>query len=474
MARLLRTFVITVAALTIGVSVPAATAQTKLSGPIAIVGGMLVDGHGGRPVHDAVVVVEGSKITAIGTAGTLKPPAGATIVDGRGMTVLPGLIDLHCHVDIVGHGVYDEWHPVAKARYKEVLPAESRDVLMSGVTVGREPGGFLETDLWVRDSINRGDFPGPRRLVAGPYISFGDPATGDSGPHGDPNSRNAHYLMVNTPEGAREAAIYLLDRGVDLLKAYNGLTEPMVRAITEEAHKRGKHVASHVTGAEDLKMRIRAGIDSVEHLGNGRAGASGNSYSPEILDLLARSGIPIVPTLNVGLVYEETEQFPGRIEDPAALPGLPADLQDMVRTSLRNYSHLRYFDSKRAANPDLRRLFRQLLDAGVNILMGSEAGTPLNFHASAAAREMVWMNRLGMDPMAVIVASTRGPARFLKMDDRYGSIEVGKVADIIMVDGNPLQDMAVMHRVGFVMKEGVVYKGGSDPAMQRTTTGAAK
>ena len=469
-----RTFSIVFAAITIAVSVPSASEQTRPAGPVAIVGGMLVDGHGGQPLHHSVVVIEGAKITAIGTVDTLKPPAGAAIVDGRGKTVLPGLIDLHCHVDIVGHGVYDEWHPVAKSRYKEVLPAESKAILMSGVTLGREPGGFLETDLWVRDSINRGDFPGPRRLVSGPYISFGDPASGDSGPHGDPNSPNAHYLMVNTAEGAREAAVFLLDRGVDLLKAYNGLTEPMVRAITEEAHKRGKHVASHVTGAEDLKMRIRAGIDSVEHLGNGRAGASGNNYSPEILDLLARTGIPIVPTLNVGLVYEETEQFPGRIEEPAALPGLPADLQDMVRASLRNYSHLRYFDSKRAANSDLRRLFRQLLDAGVNVLMGSEAGTPLNFHASAAAREMVWMNRLGMDPMAVIVASTRGPARFLKMDDRYGSIEVGKVADIIMVDGNPLQDMAVMHRVGFVMKEGVVFKGGSGPEPQSTATGARK
>ena len=137
--------------------------------------------------------------------------------------------------------------------------------------------------------------------------------------------------MVNTPETAREAAVYLLDKGVDLLKAYNNLTEPMVRAISEEAHKRGKHVASHVSGAADLQMRLRAGIDSVEHLGNGRSGADGNIYRPEILALLASSGVPVVPTLNVGLVYEETEGFPERIEDPGAFPFFPADLQTLIR-----------------------------------------------------------------------------------------------------------------------------------------------
>ncbi|MEO5894646.1 MAG: amidohydrolase family protein [Vicinamibacterales bacterium] len=406
------------------------------------------------------MIVEGDKIKAVGTVDSLKPPVGAKIIDGRGKTVMPGLIDMHCHVDIVGHGNYDAWHPIVKARYKEVLPAASRDLLMAGVTTGREPGGFLETDLWVRDAVNRGEFPGPRRLVSGPYISFGDPAKGDSGPHGDPQSSNAHYLMVNTPETAREAAIYLLDKGVDLLKAYNNLTEPMVRAITEEAHKRGKHVASHVSGAADLQMRLRAGIDSVEHLGNGRSGADGNTYRPETLRMLAQSGVPVVPTLSVGLVYEETEKFPERIEDLRAFPFFPSDLQELIRDSVRNFSHLRYFDSKRAANDDVARLFRQLLDARVNVLFGSESGTPLNFHSSAAAREMVWMDRLGMDPMSVIVAATRGPARFLRLDDKYGSIETGKVADIILVDGNPLMSMATMHQVSFVMKDGVIYKGG--------------
>ena len=446
---------------------PGDVAAQPARAPVAIVGGMLIDGHGGAPLHRAVVLVDGGVIKAVGTVESLAPPPGARIVDARGKTILPGLIDLHCHVDIVGHGEYEVWHPIVKTRYKEILPAASRDLLMAGVTTGREPGGFLETDLWVRDAVNRGEFPGPRRLVSGPYISFGDPAKGDSGPHGDPASPNAHYLMVNTPETAREAAVYLLDKGVDLLKAYNNLTEPMVRAITEEAHKRGKHVASHVSGAADLRMRLRAGIDSVEHLGNGRSGADGNTYRPEILTLLAGSGVPVVPTLNVGLVYEETEGFPERIEDPAAFPFFPADLQTLIRGSVRDFSHLRYFDSKRAANGDLPRLFRQLLDSGVRILMGTESGTPLNFHRSAAAREMVWMERLGMDPMAVIVASTRGPARFLRLDDKYGSIETGKVADVILVDGNPLMDMAAMHQVSFVMKDGVIYKGGGGHESRR-------
>lgn len=443
-----------------------ALAQPKGQGTVAIVGGMLIDGHGGQPVPNSVVIVEGDTIKAIGTVDNLKPPAGAKIIDARGKSVLPGLIDMHCHVDIVGHGVYTEWHPFVKTRYKDILPGENKDLLMSGVTLGREPGGFLETDLWVRDSINRGDFPGPRRLVSGPYISFGDPKTGDSGPHGDPNSANAHYLMVDTPERAREAAIYLLDKGVDLLKAYNNLTEPMVKAIVEEAHKRGKHVASHVRGPEDLVMRVRAGVDSIEHMG----GNSGGRFTQESLDLIAQRRVAIVPTLNVGLVYKETEMFPGRLEDPKAMPNFPADAQDMIRQSIRNFSHLRYFDGSKTRNDTATpTLFKQLVDAGANILMGTESGTPMNFHASAAAREMVWMNRLGMDPMKVIVASTRAPAQFLRMDDRYGSIERGKIADIILVDGNPLFDMAVMHQVSFVMKDGLIYKG-DVTAQQRTSS----
>ncbi|MEO5894645.1 MAG: amidohydrolase family protein [Vicinamibacterales bacterium] len=434
-------------------------------GTVAIVGAMLVDGHGGLPLHNSVVIVEGDKIKAVGTVDSLKPPPGAKIIDGRGKTVMPGLIDMHCHVDIVGHGVYGEWHPYVKKHYKEILPGESKDLLMAGVTTGREPGGFLETDLWVRDSIARGDFPGPRRLVSGPYISFGDPKTGDSGPHGDPNSENAHYLMVDTPETAREAAIYLLDKGVDLLKAYNNLTEPMVRAITEEAHKRGKHVASHVRGPEDLAMRIRAGVDTIEHMG----GHSGGRFTQESLDLMAQQRVAVVPTLNVGLVYKETEAFPGRLEDPKAMPNFPPDVQDLIRKSNRQYSHLRYFDGSKTRNDTATPvIFKQLVDAGVTILMGTESGTPLNFHTSAAAREMVWMNKLGMSNMNVIVSSTRAPAQFLRMDDKYGSIEIGKVADVIMVDGNPLFDMAVMHQVSFVMKDGVIYKGDGSGQSSRT------
>lgn len=422
---------------------------------VAIVGGMLVDGFGGPPIHHSVVLVEGKTIKAIGTIDSLPVPPGTKVIDARGKTVMPGLIDMHAHSDIVGAGVYDEWHPISKARYKEFVPAMEKHLLFSGVTTAREVGGFLETDLYIRDSINRGDFPGPRRLVSGPWINFGEPAEGE---------KRHHTINVNTTEGARLAAVKLLDAGVDLIKAYPNLTEDMVRAIAEEAHKRGKHVAAHADSVDDMKMRMRAGVDSVEHIGLGRSGAAGASYTPEMLAHLAQSRIAIVPTLNVGLVYDETEAFPERLENPQELAFFPLEFQDIIRKSVRNYSHLRYFDEKRRGGSHVPHLFKQLLDAGVRILMGTEAGTPLNFHHSAAAREMVWMNRLGMRPMDVIVASTRGPAQFLRMDQSYGSIEVGKVADIIAVDGNPLFDMAVMHQVSIVMKDGVLYKGGATAA----------
>ena len=155
-----------------------------------------------------------------------------------------------------------------------------------------------------------------------------------------------------------------------------------------------KHVATHVNSEEDLLMRLRAGIDSVEHIGVGRSGATGTTYEPEILDLLAQCRVAVIPTLNVDLVYEETEAFPERLEDPEALKFFPQEFQERVRASgIRNYSHLRYFDTKRKGNPYIPGLFKQLVDAGVNVLMGTEAGTPLNFHSTAAPREMVWMHK---------------------------------------------------------------------------------
>lgn len=441
---------------------PVAAQRPPGSGSVvAIVGGMLVDGFGGLPVHHSVVLVEGKTIKAIGTVESLPVPAGARVIDARGKTVMPGLIDMHAHSDIVGAGIYDDWHPISKVRYKEFVPAMEKHLLFSGVTTAREVGGFLETDLYMRDSINRGDFPGPRRLVSGPWINFGEPAEGE---------KRHHTINVNTTDGARQAAIKLLDAGVDLLKAYPNLTEDMVRAIAEEAHKRGKHVAAHADSVEDMKMRMRAGVDSVEHIGLGRSGAAGASYTPEMLAHLAGSRIAIVPTLNVGLVYDETEAFPERLENPRELEFFPKEFQDIIRTSVRKYSHLRYFDEKRRGGEHVPRLFKQLIDAGVRILMGTEAGTPLNFHHSAAAREMVWMNRLGMRPMDVIVASTRAPAQFLRMDQTLGSIEVGKLADIIAVDGNPLFEMAVMHQVSMVMKEGTLYKGGTAAAASTAST----
>jgi imidazolonepropionase-like amidohydrolase len=429
-----------------------------------VVGGMLIDGHGGAPIHHSVILIENDTIKAIGTVSTLEVPAGAKVIDARGKTVMPGLIDLHSHVDIVGAGVYDDWHPVVKERFKEILPASEKHQLMAGVVIAREPGGFLESDLWVRDSINRGEIHGARRLVSGPYINYGDPKTGDSGPHGTPTGAY-HHLNVNTPELAREAAIYLLDAGVDLIKAYNRLTEPMVRAICEEVHKRGKHVAAHVHDDENLDMRLRAGIDSIEHLGVGRSGAT-TRYKPETLELWAESRAPSMPCLSKYFVYRDTERFPERLEDPDALRFFPVKYQNMIRESIRNFSHLRYFDGRGETREDLPRLFRQVLEAGIPIYLGTEAGTPLNFHANAAAREMIWMHRLGMPAMDVILASTRGPARFLRIEERYGSIQEGKIADVIAVDGNPLYDMDVMHNVSVVIKDGWVYKGTAVPNEQ--------
>ena len=289
----------------------------RASGMLALVGGMLITGHGGEPIHHSVVLVEKETIKAIGTVDSLKVPAGARVIDARGKTVMPGLIDMHSHSDIVGAGVYDSrffgaapvvpeggWHPLSKARFKEFVGASEKHQLMAGVTMAREVGGFLDADLYIRDAINRGEIQGSRRLVSGPWINYGDPALTD---------KLFHTINVNTAEGARAAAINLLDvHKVDLIKAYNNLEAGMVKAIVEEAHKRGKHVASHVRGHADLAMRIAAGIDSMEHMG----ATTGDRYTAETLDLLASSRLAVGTDAERRIGLQGNGGVPGKARGP--------------------------------------------------------------------------------------------------------------------------------------------------------------
>lgn len=263
------------------------------------------------------------------------------------------------------------------------------------------------------------------------------------------------YLNVHTAEEARAAFQKVLGVGPNIIKLYNGLTGEQVKAITEEAHKRKLKVTGHVGDNADLLSRIRNGQDAIEHLGF-------DPDDPEVIrELLARRTV-IVPTAITSLaaVLATTEDL-GWIDNPKTRALTPPDLWAELRKSEANLARQDYFrgEIRPRRIEEVGKRVKKLHDAGVRIVIGTDSGTKANFHTDSTRREMELWVRFGIPPMEVISAATRLNAAYLGMGDELGTIEPGKFADIIVVDGNPLTHMADLKHLVYVVKEGVQYKG---------------
>jgi imidazolonepropionase-like amidohydrolase len=415
---------------------------------LALVGGMLLDGHDAPPVHHAAVVIEGEKIVAVGPMSEVEVPEGATVVDTRGRVMLPGLIDLHVHLIILGHGDYSRWDPwiAEHGLVEQVMEISAKQLLAAGITSAVDLGGTLKESLSVRDRIRRGEIPGPRMWMAGPWI------TRDLGDYSDALPTQ---ILVDTPGEAAKAVDRLADAGVDVIKAYVGMRPEHYRAIAHAAHRRKLKVHAHVYEPEDVRNALEAGIDVLTHAGS----AGTPPYPPELVRAIAVKGTPVVVTAAHRVwVYPATLEFPERIQDPRLERDFPPFLHREVMDSLRNPQRLSYFGTT-----DRERLYgpaslKQWLDAGVVLGMGTDSGTPLNFHTEALWREIKAHVDMGMPPMRAISAATRENARILGRGDDLGTIEPGKLADVIVVDGNPLFDVTALGRVETVVKGGVVFE----------------
>jgi imidazolonepropionase-like amidohydrolase len=409
---------------------------------------MLLDGHDAPPLHHAAVVIEGERIVAVGPRSEVKVPEGATVVDTRGRVMLPGLIDLHVHLVILGHGDYARWDPwiAEHGLVEQVMEISAKQLLGAGVTSAVDLGATLKESLSVRDRIQRGEIPGPRMWMAGPWI------TRDLGEYSDALPTQ---ILVDTPGDAARAVDRLADAGVDVIKAYVGLRPEHYRAIADAAHRRKLKVHAHVYEPEEVRDALEAGIDVLTHAGS----AGTPPYPPELVRAIAVKGTPVVVTAAHRVwVYPATLDFPERIEDPRLARDFPPFLYQEVMDSLRNPQRLAYFGTT-----DRERLYgpaslKQWLDAGVVLGMGTDSGTPLNFHTEALWREIKAHVDLGMPPMRAISAATRENARILGRGHDLGTIEPGKLADLIVVDGNPLFDITALGRVETVVKGGVVFR----------------
>lgn len=389
---------------------------------IAFVDGPVFVGDG-RVFEQATVLVEGEKIVKV-AEGNVNLPKDAQKIPLEGKMLLPGFIDSHVHM------CFDcSPDPMASAASESptmtTLKAanSARQTLLAGITTIRDMGGKDGIDLGLKQAINSGLIPGPRMIVSGQLICM-------TGGHGWQVG-----VEVNGVDDVRRAAREQIKAGADILKlmATGGvltpavepgseqLTEAELRAGVEEAHKAGKKTATHAMGTKGILNALRAGIDSIEH---------GVYLNDEAIALMIARDVPLIPTLSV----------PFNIENKGIEAGIPAFA---VEKTLK-------------VKPFHLESIRMAHEAGVRIAMGTDAGTPFNMHGENLG-ELELLIECGFSPIEAIEAGTRIGAQVLGLEQELGTIEEGKRADLILIEGNPLEDIKILHKrelIRLVMQDG--------------------
>jgi imidazolonepropionase-like amidohydrolase len=427
---------------------PPATGGKKL----ALMGGMLLTGYEVPPIHHATVLIEGNKIIAAGPSSEITVPPDATVVDTSGRTMLPGLIEAHGHLVALGHGDYATWFPWIKAHggdvmLTKVMEIAARQLLLAGVTTEVDLGAPLRQILDVRDRINKGQIAGTRVLASGPWISRGAGGAMQEGFGGQ---------NITSPAEAATKVDELANAGIDLIKAHSGLTAEDYNAIADAAHRHHIRVHAHVYAERDVRNALENGIDVLQHVGS--AGTA-PPYSEKLITDIVNAGRPVVVTAaHRAWIYQDTAAFPERLQDPDMKKLFGPEIWAEVQNSLKNWWTLGYFQRTDREMLYRERGVKQFIESGAVMGMGTDSGTPMNFHSEALWREIKVHVDMGMTPMRAIAAATRINAQIIGRRD-LGSIEPGKTADVIVVNGNPLFDIVSLSHVEVVVKDGVVYKG---------------
>ena len=416
----------------------------------ALVGGTLIDGFGGTPIRNSVIIVEGERIKAVGQVGSLAIPAGAEIISTEGMSVLPGLWDMHVHLMLNGHSDYTHWDSTYIDVFESVImPSSAHQLLMAGVTSARDLGAPLEASINVKKRIQNGEIPGPTIYVSGPFIQ--------KAPY--PNTEEFRW-GVNGAADARAKVKKLIDAGVDVIKLIDQdqMTLEEAKAVVDEAHKYGKMVVGHSHRPDEIRIGLQIGVDNFEHTGLSSAPEYPEDIMKAMKERAAKMNLgPIfwTPTVEGLFNYEFVRDNPEKLDDPSWHLGLPDSIVSDIRASLRFPGRMSYFQLTPVRKPTLARKFAQLKESGVVMLIGTDSGIPMKFHSQSTWNELdVWVNHFGMDPLLTIKAATYWPAVAMKVDKDYGTITEGKYADIIAVKGDVLRYINLLQDVDLVMKHG--------------------
>ncbi len=420
----------------------------------ALVGGTLIDGYGGHPLENSVILIQEKQIKAVGQIGSLAVPAGAEIISTEGMSVLPGLWDMHVHLMINGHADYDHWDKTYPSRFRdEIMPASAKQLLLAGITSARDLGGPLDDALAVKKAINDGKIPGPTLYISGPFIQ-----------HKPYPGTEQFRWGVQGEKDARAKIRKLAKAGVDVIKLIDQdqMTMDEVVAVVDEAHKNGLKVVSHSHRPEEIRRGVKAGVDNFEHTGL----SSAPEYPPDVMAMLKERTAQMnlgplywTPTVSILFNYEYMRDFPEMLDDPSWKEGLSQDIIDDIRASLATPDRLPYYQLTPIRRPTLKKKFQQLREAGIVLMIGTDSGVPMLFHSQSTWNELdIWVNHFGVPAMEAIRAATYWPAKFMEQEDNSGTIAVGKYADIIAVRGDVLRHISHLQNVDMVIKHGVRYK----------------
>ncbi|MEM9822000.1 MAG: amidohydrolase family protein [Bacteroidota bacterium] len=420
----------------------------------ALVGGTLIDGFGGQVIHNSVILVEGERIIKVGHQGNTPIPEEATLVSTEGMSVMPGLWDMHVHLMINGHSDYAHWDTAYIDQFeKVVMPSSAHQLLLAGVTSARDLGAPLETSLNVRDRINRGEIPGPTMYMSGPFIQ-----------HQPYPGTEAFRWGVNGVADAREKVRRLAEAGVDCIKLIDQdqMTMEEVHAVVDEAHQHNLTVVAHSHRPEEIRRGLQAGVDCFEHTGLSTAPAYPEDVMQMIKERTAKMNLgPLfwTPTVEGLYNYEYTRDNPEKLDGDCWHLGLPEAIIADIEQSIQHPGRLPYFQITPSRRPTLEKKVKQLIEAGVVLLIGTDSGIPMKFHCQSTWNELdVWVNEFGIDAMYAIKAATYWPSVVMGVDDDFGTISEGKYADIIAVKGDVLRYISLLQDVDLVMKKGNLVK----------------
>ncbi len=434
----------------------AAAAQQK-----ALVGGTLVDGLGGSPIRDSVILINGDTIVATGTQTELAVPDGYQQISTEGMTVMPGLWEMHAHLMLNGHSDYGHWHPAYADRLEdEIMPASAVQLLLAGVTTARDLGAPLDESISIKRRVESGEIPGPRLFVSGPFIQH------------EPYPGTENYRWgVNGERDARAKVRRLHEAGMDVIKMVDQdeMTREEAVAVVDEAHKLGMKVVGHSHRPEEIRLGLEIGVDNFEHTGLAAAPEYPESVMTALRERTATGrvrGGPLywTPTVEGLWNYDYTRDNPEALDNTCWHRGLKADTIADISQSIEHPGRLLYFQLTPKRKPTLKRKIQQLREAGVVLMIGTDSGIPMKFHCQSTWNEMeVWVNVMGIPVMETIQAATYWPSKFMGVEEQWGTVVPGRLADIIAIKGDVLKHIALLQNVDFVMKGGVVYKQDGKP-----------